>query len=327
MAIIVYKCSVCDREIEIIRNPVGLETVGRCTITDGCRGNLFQIDTKLDFIRGKFPEAVAGLTDWTQRQILYNHTQSVASTQWTVSHNLGVNPSVQVYGERPSGDETILIELVPDSIEIIDENNLLITLPRSESGTAQCIARSSRPIIDNVRVEEVVTEIEPFQISASSEFTIATIDSSTNIDITISFSTPDGRVVDIVYTVDDVPAIDSPWSDTNKVYFHGKTYTTRSFDIISKVELTDGTVVDSSSFYIKSITTPSGDVARAMTSEEVIILLANDPYEVFDKQVDKFVDPTLIGVDEASFSFYYENGEFFVYDDLIETVFPHIREI
>jgi len=325
MAIIVYKCSVCDREIEIIRNPVGLETVGRCTITDGCRGNLFQIDTKLDFIRGKFPEAVAGLTDWTQRQILYNHTQSVASTQWTVSHNLGVNPSVQVYGERPSGDETILIELVPDSIEIIDENNLLITLPRSESGTAQCIARSSRPIIDNVRVEEVVTEIEPFQISASSEFTIATIDSSTNIDITISFSTPDGRVVDIVYTVDDVPAIDSPWSDTNKVYFHGKTYTTRSFDIISKVELTDGTVVDSSSFYIKDINVGSGP--RALTSEELIILLANDPYEVFDKQVDKFVDPTLIGVDEASFSFYYENGEFFVYDDLIETVFPHIREI
>jgi len=325
MAVIVYKCSVCDREIELIRNPAGLETVGRCTITDGCRGTLFQIDTKLDFIRGKFPKAVAGLTDWTQRQVLYNHTQSVASTQWIVSHNLGVNPSVQVYGERPSGDEVILVELVPDSIEIIDENNLLIKLPRAESGTAQCIGRSSRPVIDNVRVEEVVTEIEPFQISASSEFTIATIDTTTNIDLTISFTTPDGRVVDVVYTVDDTPAIDSPWSDTNKIYFHGKTYTTRSIDIISKIELTDGTVVDSSSFYIKYIDVGSGN--RSLISEEVIILLANDPYEVLDKQVDKFVDPTLIGSDEASFSFYYENGEFFVYDDLIETVFPHIREI
>ena len=84
MAIVVYKCDVCDREIEILQNPEGLETVGRCVITDGCRGNLYQIDTKQDFIRGKFPETVAGLTDWTQRKVLYDHTQSVATFQWRI---------------------------------------------------------------------------------------------------------------------------------------------------------------------------------------------------------------------------------------------------
>ena len=325
MAIVVYKCSVCDREVELLQNPDGLETVGRCIITDGCRGNLYQIDVKQDFIRGKFPDAVTGLTDWTQRKIIYDHTQTVATSQWRVEHNLGVNPSVQSFGERPSGDETILVEIEPDSIEIVDENVLLLNFSRTESGTAQCIARSSRPVVETVRVEEVTTEVAPFQITATSELSIATLDDSTNIDITISFTTPDERVVDVTYTVDDAPALASPWSDTNKIYFHGKVYTIRSFNVISEVELTDGTVVDSSSFYFKNIDTGSG--SRTMTSEEVIVLLADDPYETYDKQVNTFVDPTLISSEQASFSFYYENGELFVYNNLIETVFPHIRQV
>ena len=325
MTVIVYKCPVCDRTIDIVQNEKGLETVGRCVITDGCRGKLYQLSVKQDFTRGEYPSAVAGLIDWSQRKVLYDHTQTVADSQWLIQHDLGVSPSVQVFIEVPVSGGTELEETTPDSIVVVDENNIIINLSRNESGVAQCVGRNSKPVITNVRVEETRTETEPFQFSGNSEITIATIDTTTNIDLVLSFTTPDGRIVDLTYTVDNVPSITSPWSDTDKIFFHEKSYIVRSFSGIDQVSITDGTVQDSSSFYIKSINVGSG--ARSLVSEEIIILLADSPYTEVDKRRSSFVDPTLIGADEASFSFYYENGEFLVYDNLIETVFPPIRSI
>lgn len=329
MAIVVYKCNICDREIEILQNPKGLETVGRCIITDGCRGSLFEIDTKPNFIRGKFPDAVSGLTDWSQRKILYDHIQSVDAYQWRIEHDLGVNPSVQVFVERPiDNTRNELVEIEPDTITIENQNVVILDFSRAESGTAQCIARSSRPIIERSRIDDVVVaEVEAFQLTAKSRLTIATLDDSAIIDITLSFTTPSGTTTDLTYTIDDVPSILSPWVDFDKVLFHGKVYTIRSFDVISKVELTDGTIVDSSSVYIKNITTPSGGTVRPLNSEELIILLSNSPHTIYDKQVDRFIDPTEIGADQAAFSFYYANNELFGYDNLIEPIFPHIREL
>ncbi len=325
MSIVVYKCPICDRTIDIVRNEQGLETVGRCIITDGCRGQLYQLSVKQDFSRGQFPSAVAGLTDWSQREILYNHIQSVEDSVWLITHNLGVNPSVQVHVDRPSGDTTVLVEVEPDSIVIISENVLQVNLSRDESGIAQCIGRSSRPVIKNVRVEEETTTITPFQLSGNSEISIATLDSSTNNTFVFTFVTPDGRTIDLTYIVDDVPSIVSPGSTTDKVFFHGKSYTVRSFSGIDQVLITNGSVSDSSSFYIKTVDVGSG--ARPMLAEEVIFLLADSPYAETDRIDDRFIDPTVIGADEATFSFFYENGEFYAYDNLIETVFPNIRSI
>ena len=134
MSIVVYKCPVCDRTIDIVQNPKGLDTVGRCVITDGCRGKLYQLDFKQDFTRGRFPDAVAGLTDWTQRKVLYDHTQAVSDSVWLIQHDLGVFPSVQVYVNIPSGNDIVLTEVEPLSINIIDENNLSVTLDRNQSG-------------------------------------------------------------------------------------------------------------------------------------------------------------------------------------------------
>ncbi|KKL11760.1 hypothetical protein LCGC14_2542580, partial [marine sediment metagenome] len=36
MAIVVYKCDLCQRKIELAQNKEGLEVTGRCIITDGC---------------------------------------------------------------------------------------------------------------------------------------------------------------------------------------------------------------------------------------------------------------------------------------------------
>ena len=69
MAIVVYNCDTCKREVELPQNKEGLEVIQRCIITAGCRGKLYQTDLKLNHIRGKLPDSVIGLVDWSQREI------------------------------------------------------------------------------------------------------------------------------------------------------------------------------------------------------------------------------------------------------------------
>lgn len=60
--------------------------------------------------------------------VSYSHTQGLASTVWTIEHNLGFYPSVTVF--MSSGD------VVEGAIEHQDTNNLTITFSVAISGTA-----------------------------------------------------------------------------------------------------------------------------------------------------------------------------------------------
>ena len=167
MTIIVYKCDVCDRETELLQNKKGLEVIQRCTITDNCRGKLYQLGVKQDHIRGQFPSAVGGLDDWTPRKMIYNHTQSIRQQEWRVNHELGIFPTIHVFVERPVAgstealsdvpciarggqdetETTDLIKLNPDEfvVNIIDDNSFDIVLVNPEKGKVQCVARSAAP--------------------------------------------------------------------------------------------------------------------------------------------------------------------------------------
>lgn len=57
----------------------------------------------------------------------YNHIQSTASASWTVEHNLGRYPAVDVYVDN---------ELVLADVFYIDANNLSIVFPEETSGVA-----------------------------------------------------------------------------------------------------------------------------------------------------------------------------------------------
>ncbi len=70
MAIVVYKCDVCKREKEYIRNVEGIEKIQRCTITHGCRGKLFQVELLPDYIRASSSARVLGLDEWRERKVL-----------------------------------------------------------------------------------------------------------------------------------------------------------------------------------------------------------------------------------------------------------------
>lgn len=327
MAVIVYKCTVCDREIEKVQNKKGMEVIQRCTITDGCRGKLFKVKEKQDHIRGKFPESVSGLDDWTQRGILYNHVQSISKQHWRVIHNLGVEPSVQVYIERPiSETEVGYQEVTPESIEIVNENELIVSFERGESGLVQCVARSSKPVLTKVAEEKVVETGTTSQLTTSSELTIATTDTTQNIQLKVTFLTPDGRVVDMFYTVDDVPSVKSPWAGTDQLFIKGKIYLTRSFNLtFNETEFTDGTILNGSAVFINTINgTP---LSWPSNRGRIFSLLTDPPFQLPDRNTEQLVDITKVSAANAASSLFYKDGEIYVYDSLIENVYPHIKVI
>ena len=273
MAIVVYKCDTCKREIELPQNKKGLEVVQRCIITEGCRGKLGQQSIKYDHSRGSFPSTVVGLQDWAQRKVLFDFTQTISSTTWTVTHNLGTEPSIVVYIAKQSSSvvqtvtgitvvEKTTYQQVPlDELEvtIVNENQLIVTFPSptftsGQTGIVQCIARSTKPIT-NVAAP-VATTVSYIQLTNSAELSIASIDNSTTLNLTLEFITPTGTVVPVNYVVDNIPSVTSPWTGYTNILVNGRNYTVRSFNVVNNITLfTNGTIPNGSTVRIVSIDT------------------------------------------------------------------------
>ena len=61
----------------------------------------------------------------------YNHTQASASATWTIAHNLGFRPSVQV---RNSAGQVIVA-----AVEDVSVNVVQVSLTSALAGTARCL--------------------------------------------------------------------------------------------------------------------------------------------------------------------------------------------
>ncbi|KKM24953.1 hypothetical protein LCGC14_1599940, partial [marine sediment metagenome] len=240
MAVIRYKCTVCDRIIEIIEQPTGLERISRCVITDKCRGTLYKLERLEDFAVGKFPPDVRGLTNHIQRNVLFNHTQAIADASWLVEHNLGVNPSVQVTVDREETVDSVVvesrIEIEPELITLIDKNSLTITFDRPETGLAQIIARSTS---FQQTVEAVTADITYVPVSQTNILTIGA-DLSSNQFPEVEPGTYSVRIYYLDQeTLDETafesavfndyvarsPISTSAWNDTSEIFVSGQVYT------------------------------------------------------------------------------------------------------
>jgi len=349
MAVIDYKCTVCKREIEIPENKYGLEVVQRCTITEGCRGELYRIGRKQDYLRGDLPARVPGLTDYSARRALYNHTQSVAATDWFVNHNMGVVPSVQVLINSTAAtsvdtDNTVScalrgtteaqtqIETTNFTIEIVDANNLIIHFPDPQSGLAQMIARStSTGVVETT----TTTAAEQFQLTATGTLlTVATLNDvipePNSISLDITYKSPDGLTSLVqTYNIGTLPSVDSPWDDYGTILIQGKRYKVRTFDALIP-EMTDGTLPDGSSFYFSSLDTDSTGTPpgpRGLGAREVYVLLGLDPYTNIDKVKNQVIDASKITAANAELSLFVSGRELFAFDTVIDSTYPPIREI
>lgn len=331
MAVVVYKCDVCKRETEKRRNPAGLETIQRCTITHGCRGKLYQERVLLDFIRGQLPDSVSGLDDWISRKVLHNHQQTIEQLEWTIPHNMGINPVVSVFVDRPTqANPTNQEEITPQDVVIVDDNTIKLVFEREYSGIAQLIARQSDPDLLNPPARIVETAAESNQFSHSGEVTIATLISSIgeepSINLNIAYTTSNVAPVIVAYTADDQPNINSPWVDYNKVVIRGKMFTVRSYSGLVP-EMTNGVIGNGSTFRFIGIDPDGTRFFRDIERGEVMILLSDAPHARVDKRRDIFIDVTDITSTENPFGLFYDTSEFYADNDVIQNVYPPIRSI
>jgi len=331
MAIVLYKCDVCKRDIELIQNPTGLETVQRCVITHGCRGKLYQEKVLQDFVRGSLPTDVPGLTNYQQRKVLFDYAQSIETNEWLIVHNLGAAPFVSVFVDRPiSGDENNRIELTPEDIIIVNSDVIKLVFGRPESGIAQLVARSSDPALLQPFVREADAALATTQVTANSEFSIATRTSAplaepTEIVVEITYTTTDGVTLAIAYSADDQPSVVSPWSTYDRVIINGKVYTVRSFNMVVAQQVS-GIITNGSTLRLSGVDT-DGAGMRPVEADEVAFLLATAPYDAVDKVTTKYIDGVDVAGTENPFSFFFDTAEFVADETIIRNIHPPIRPI
>lgn len=328
MSVVVYKCSVCKREIELERNIRSLETVGRCIITNGCRGSLYQTKVLQDFTRGRLPDSVSGLNDWQQRKVLFNYEQVIERDEWIIEHNLGSYPAVSVFVNYPTeNDPTNQEEITPDDIIIDNEDQITLRFQRPYSGVAQLVARQSDPDLLRPVEREAEQVAPPVQLSVSGEITIATLTSSLP-NPTISIRTKYTTTIDTqelaTYNIDDQPTLLSPWVDYDRIVVRGRVYIVRSYaGLIPR--MTDGTIDSGSTFQFVGVDPLGSNSFQEISNRQVLILLASSPYDVVDKNKTQFIDVTSVSDTENPFAFYYDTGEFFAQANIVQSVYPPIR--
>lgn len=264
MAVVVYECDTCKREVYRKQNTQGIDVVGRCIITDGCKGKLLQKEIKPSHAVGHSTAPVIGLRDWTPRKILYTHTQSLAKKQWVVHHNMNGMPIVNVFSYSADGSLT-LNPIVPVAIEFTSSNAITVSFATSVAGVAQLLMRSS--VSDQTtttlkpRLIEEEFDANHFVLSESmfmtngpetyGELTIATrvvtrdkpefgFDPHEAITIQPHYLSPStGQeilplVPPMVFrSVDQVPVdtASSPWAGVTKTVINGAQYIVRSANI------------------------------------------------------------------------------------------------
>ena len=332
MAIVVYKCDVCKREKEYIRNVEGLERIQRCTITHGCRGKLYQIAVYPDYSRASAPERVVGLNDWKQRKVLYNHEQSIARDEWIITHGLGTFPSVSVYVNIPiEGNLDNIEEIFPQDIEVIDDNTIKLVFDKPWAGLAQLIARQSDPDLLKPYERTQVQEEELIRISNGGEISlvsrISTVGTCDIIKIHVTYTTTQNTVIKKIYELPLnylVLSSSSAWKDFDKVIIRGKTYDIRILNGIYDA-MYDQTIGNGSTMVFDKIEICSATSERDLMQDEIYVLFANEPYATVDKVTDKYID--LYDTIQNQFSIVYDSGEFFAKSGIIQQIYPPIRPI
>lgn len=330
MAVITYQCTVCKRQNDLVQNQQGLDWIGHCNITLGCRGTLYQVEVHPDYIRGSIPPSVIGLKNWVQRKVLFNFTQTIARTSWTITHDLGTQPSVEIFVNSPTQtNPKNQVQILPEEIIYNTDDTLTLMFPVAYSGIAQLIARASNPDILNPRpIPPVVTKPPTIQLSNQGTLTIATrissVGSPSKVTLTLQYTLGSSTAsTDITYTAINIPADTSPWFDTSVVILKGKTYTVRTFNV-QTLQTTTGEIATGSWAKLvgfNSVGTIMLPVLNAVLAPTNQFVVANDyslyftnntvfetsgtggpndrPWVVVDSNFDPVTDQTTITVSDS----------------------------
>ena len=317
----VYKCTVCGRKTRVKTNQKGLNIVYHCTITAGCLGKLAKVSSASEILNTPIVTPnEPGLQNWFQRKLLYNHSQTLESNNWIITHNLGNNPIMYVYVYV--NDK--LVEYVPD-ITTIDKNTTQLTFDKKYTGIAQAVSLSTQNL-KNITTTTKKTIIEPTIDQISNDYgilTIATLSTDPTININMKFNGIEGKSPILVqYTnIDDTPVVLSPWTDTSVLFINGKNYTVRTinvaFDPANIQYFSSGQIPHGSSFIFSTLN------GNPINTGEVFILLSASPHQTSDKKYDKIIDVSSIK-NPANQYMTYSRGKLYANSTIIKNIYPFI---
>ncbi len=315
---VVYQCDTCTRRVRLPTSLYSFEVVQRCIITLNCPGKLFKITNQEEInATPVFPPEVVGLDDWFPRNILFNHTQGIAAPSWTIQHNLGVNPLVQVLVDRVDSENNLYqIELAPSeyTVVVVDLNTIIVSFSRFESGIAQCIGTASTNLVNPEAT--TAAPIPDMLLTSGGELTIATTNSNPLISVSIVYKAATDTTISYV-GIDDVPSINSPWVGANVVHINGKNYTVRSFNILTTspapAYFSGGLVRDGSPIFFDGL---------GVNANEDFILLGKSPFAAVDRITDQVIDiATISSVNPTT---YYNKGAMYASPNAPRSIYPPV---
>lgn len=318
----VYECDTCARRNRVPENKFGMDVLPNCNITLGCLGKLRRVFNARDInLTPAIPPEVPGVNDWFQRRSLYTHTQQIADSEWLIKHDLANKPVVHAYVNKIIDGETQLVTEEPTLITTVDLNTTLLTFPTPYSGIAQCISLATQNITNPDATNPVVPVAQTVQMTSDAgELTIATLDDSPAVGLTLSYITHQGTVNIDYINVDNIVSVDSPWVNARQAIIAGRKYTLRSFNLtttpLAQTVFSRGLIPSGTGFYINTIG------SQPVTPGSVLILLGKSPYTAIDRVLDKYVDAYY--VDKTSPQTLFDTGKGFALPTIVKKTYPSI---
>lgn len=346
MATVTYKCNICDREIDLLENKQGLTTFSKCVITYGCKGKLLAVKRNPDNIRESFSLEVAGLEDYSPRNVLFNYVQSLPSNIWIINHDLNTIPAISVYVYDSTNK---LTELDPNQYKIISasSNQIKIAFTNTYTGKAQLVSRNS---IKNSPIG-LANPVALTQITTNGYFVFAipkyltkfsyqpTILPSPNlpynlsdvpIRIEISLKKPNKEEEVCTETLNATLA-NTPWNGWSEILVRKR----RNYYLFSKNILNFRTlggettkfneIPDGTRLKILRIDYGTG-VFQPLETEGLFILLSNSPYTTNDKNKNQLIDVGNM-IDNDIDYFEYKTSDFFVNPVNVDKTYPDISKV
>lgn len=310
--IIVYKCDVCDREVQLQRKPKSIETAGRCIITANCRGKLYVerlIKTTSPFI--KRTEEVVGLDNFYPRAKLFKFTQKYEKSTWSIQHDLETFPIIAVYDPDKN--------VIPDSefqLTLVDKNTITLKFNTFRAGTAELYVREVSKASTAVATTD---SLETTPVSSDALLGTMAVLFKTPVQsgatVRLKTTSPNGQV-QFSSAFATTASGTSPWSGYTKVVIRNITYYVGFIDFFSNgfnsSLITNGTVIE-----VDQIAGASTFVTH--------FLLAESPFDRADIIRDGILDISKVNLTTASL--FFDNDEVFCNNAYITKLYPKLITI
>lgn len=342
MATNTYKCTICKRESDRVENIFGLDTLGRCIITSGCRGKLRIIGRNLDNIRESFPKVEVNLEDYVSRKVFTSHPQDIATNTWNVTHGLNAEPVVNVYTPDASGK---LVELDYTLYKVIpvSRNKTQLVFADPYSGVAHFSARNASvatPVVTSTSSMTQVTVGGSFVFALPKLLTSLDFATPPNLTLPLDLNDPIGDIlVEVILqrpNEEEIVCFEklegmfdlTPWSGISEVMvgkrknYYLKTKNVLNFTTFNNPDLTFDMIPEGTRLKFERIDFGTG-IKQPIQSKSLLLLLSTAPYEFTDRVRNKLLDIGEISLTGKFLT--YSKGEFFVDTASVEKTYPLIE--